>query len=97
MPTLVAVRKNPWLRAFYERLIANGELPKVALTAATRKLLAAVYSVAKNGKPRTRGFPQLNDRELIRLAQGDGISEQSGQRGRVRLFPPRTTRPRPTH
>lgn len=51
MPILTAVRKNAWLKAFYERLIANGKLPKVALTAAMRKLLAAVYSVAKNRKP----------------------------------------------
>jgi len=51
MPTLTAVRKNPWLRAFYQRLIAAGKLPKVALVAAMRKLLHAVYSVAKNRKP----------------------------------------------
>jgi transposase len=51
MPTLVAVRRNPWLRAFYEGLRARGKPPKVALIAAMRKLLAAVYSVAKNRKP----------------------------------------------
>lgn len=51
MPTLVAVRKNPWLHAFYERLCARGKQRKVALIAAMRKLLAAVYSVAKNRKP----------------------------------------------
>jgi transposase len=51
MPTLVAVRKNPWLKAFYDRLIAAGKLPKVALVAALRKLLHAVYSVAKSRKP----------------------------------------------
>ena len=42
MPTLTAVRKNPWLRAYYERLRARGKLPKVALVAAMRKLLIAV-------------------------------------------------------
>jgi transposase len=51
MPTLTAVRKNPWLRAFYERLRAAGKLPKVALCAAMRKLVGAIYSVAKNRKP----------------------------------------------
>ena len=51
MPVLAAVRKNPWLKAFYDRLIARGKLPKVALTAALRKLLLAVYSVAKNRRP----------------------------------------------
>ncbi len=53
MPTLTAVRKNPWLKAYYERLRARGKLPKVALVAAMRKLLCAVYSVAKSGKPFT--------------------------------------------
>jgi transposase len=51
MPTLAAVRCNPWLRAYYERLRANGKPAKLALVAAMRKLLVAVYSVAKNRKP----------------------------------------------
>jgi transposase len=42
MPTLVAVRKNPWLRARYDRLLAAGKRPKVALVACMRKLLTAV-------------------------------------------------------
>ncbi len=51
MPTLTAVRKNPWLRAYYERLRARGKLPKVAVVAAMRKLLIAVYAVAKHRRP----------------------------------------------
>jgi transposase len=51
MPTLVAVKHNPWLRAHYERLRARGKLPKVALIACMRKLLDAVYSVAKHRRP----------------------------------------------
>ena len=51
MPTLVAVRKNPWLRAHYDRLLAAGKRPKVALVACMRKLLTAVYSVARNRRP----------------------------------------------
>ena len=51
MPTLTAVKRNPWLRTFYEGLRARGKLAKVALVAAMRKLLAAIYSVAKNRKP----------------------------------------------
>jgi transposase len=58
MPTLVAVRKNPWLRAHYERLLAAGKRPKVALVACMRKLLAAVYSVARTGKPFVPHLPQ---------------------------------------
>ncbi|MGH7565346.1 MAG: transposase, partial [Gemmatimonadota bacterium] len=53
MPTLVAVRRNPWLRAYYEHLISRGKLPKVALIAAMRKLLVAVYWVAVHRQPFT--------------------------------------------
>lgn len=51
MPTLTAVQRNPWLKAHYERLRARGKLPKVALVACMRKLLGAVYSVAKHRRP----------------------------------------------
>lgn len=48
MPTLTAVKRNPWLKAYYDGLVARGKLPKVALVASMRKLLHAVYFVAKN-------------------------------------------------
>ena len=51
MPVLTAVRRNAWLRAFYERLRAAGKPAKLALVAALRKLMHAVYSVAKNRRP----------------------------------------------
>jgi len=51
MPTLLAVRKNPWLRAHYEHLLAAGKRPKVAIVACMRKLLGAIYSVARNRRP----------------------------------------------
>jgi transposase len=51
MPTLTAVRFNPWLRAHYQRLRARGKLPKVALVACMHKLLLAIYTVAKHRKP----------------------------------------------
>jgi transposase len=50
MPTLTAVKRSPWLRSFYRRLIAAGKPPKVALLASMRKLITAVYSVAKHRK-----------------------------------------------
>jgi transposase len=58
MPVLGAVRRNAWLRAFYERLRTAGKPPKLALVAAMRKLLHAVYSVAKHRK---RFEPRLAD------------------------------------
>ena len=51
MPVLGAVRRNPWLRSFYERLRAAGKPAKLALLAAMRKLMHAIYSVARNRKP----------------------------------------------
>ena len=47
MATLVAVRHNPVLRAFYERLVAAGKRKKVALVAAMRKLLGMLNAMAK--------------------------------------------------
>jgi transposase len=57
MPVLAAVRKNAWLRAYYDGLIARGKLPKVALVAAMRKLLHAVYSVATHRRPFVSHLP----------------------------------------
>lgn len=51
MPTLTAVKRNPWLKAFYERLIARGKPPKVALVAAMRKLFHAIHAVARTRRP----------------------------------------------
>jgi transposase len=50
MPVLKAVRLNPWLRAYYDRLVSRRKPRKVALVAAIRKLLAAVWSIARNRK-----------------------------------------------
>jgi transposase len=57
MPTLTAVRKNAWLRAHYQRLLARGKLPKVALVACMHKLVLAVYSLAKHRKPFVAQLP----------------------------------------
>jgi transposase len=51
MATLVAVRHNPVLRTYYERLLAAGKRKKVALVAAMRKLLTMLNAIAKHGLP----------------------------------------------
>ena len=51
MPTLRAVRHNPWLKAFYDRLVAAGKPKKVAIIASMRKLLGAIMSVARTKTP----------------------------------------------
>lgn len=47
MATLVAVRHNPVLRAFYQRLVAAGKPKKVALVAAMHKLLTILNTLIK--------------------------------------------------
>jgi transposase len=51
MAALSAVRHNPVLRAFYERLIAAGKPPKVALVACMRKLLVILNAMARDQAP----------------------------------------------
>ncbi len=49
MATLTAVRHNPPLKAFYDKLVAAGKRKKVALVAAMRKLLGMLNAIAKYG------------------------------------------------
>jgi transposase len=51
MGTLVAVRHNPVLKAFYERLCRAGKVKKVALIACMRKLLTILKAMVKHHKP----------------------------------------------
>lgn len=51
MPTLVATRYNPVIKAFYDRLLAQGKQKKVALTACMRKLLVILNAILKTGQP----------------------------------------------
>jgi transposase len=51
MAALVASRRNPVIRAVYERLRAAGKPAKVALTACMRKLLTILNAIARSGTP----------------------------------------------
>jgi transposase len=51
MSTLVAVRDNPVLQAFYERLRAKGKAAKLALTACMRKLLTILNAMVTHQTP----------------------------------------------
>ena len=50
-PALTASRRNPVIKAFYERLIAAGKCPKVALVACMRKLLTVLNAMVRTNKP----------------------------------------------
>jgi transposase len=51
MAALVASRRNPTIRTFYQRLRDSGKPPKVALTACMRKLLTTLNAMARTGTP----------------------------------------------
>jgi transposase len=51
MAALVAARHNPQIRTFYQRLLAAGKPPKVALVACMRKLLLICNAVLRSHTP----------------------------------------------
>jgi len=51
MATLSAVRHNPSLHTFYQRLRDNGKPAKVALVAATRKLATILNALVRDDRP----------------------------------------------
>jgi transposase len=51
MAAVTASTHNPVLRPFYERLIAKGKPPKVALIAVLRRLVVFANAVLKSGQP----------------------------------------------
>lgn len=50
MPTLVAVRHNPVLKAYYTGLISRGKCKMVALIAVMRKLICILNTMVKNNQ-----------------------------------------------
>lgn len=64
MGTLTAVRCNPVIREFYQRLIKAGKAPKVALTASMRKLLVILNSMIKHKTPWRNDYA-LNKYKLL--------------------------------
>jgi transposase len=51
LPAIVAMRVNPMLRVFAERLRAKGKRPKVVITAVMRKLLLLAWTLLRTGQP----------------------------------------------
>jgi transposase len=51
MAALVATRRNPVIRAFYQHLCQAGKAKKLALTACMRKLLTILNAMLKSGTP----------------------------------------------
>jgi transposase len=59
MAALVAARRNPVLRAFYERLVEAGKPKKVALTACMHKLLTILNAMIRHRTPWSVGHHAL--------------------------------------
>lgn len=51
MATLTAVRLNPVIKAFYQRLLERHKIKQVALVACMRKLLTIVNAMIRNNQP----------------------------------------------
>jgi transposase len=51
MATLTAIKHNPTIRVFHQRLVAAGRPGKVALTAAMRKLLTILNAMLRDHRP----------------------------------------------
>lgn len=49
MATLTSIQHNPVIRAFYQRLVAQGKHKKVALTACIRKMLIILNAMVRDG------------------------------------------------
>jgi transposase len=51
MASLSAIRHNPVMKAFYERLVAGGKLKKVALVAVMHKMLTRLNAMRRDRQP----------------------------------------------
>ncbi|BCU11141.1 hypothetical protein MAN88_17050 [Microcystis aeruginosa] len=51
MGAVVAMRHNPVIKAFYERLVGRGKSKKLALTACVRKILVILNAMVRPNQP----------------------------------------------
>jgi transposase len=56
MPAMCAVKHNPVIKKFAERLAERGKPPKLILGAVMRKLVRIIFGVIKSGKPFDPGY-----------------------------------------
>ena len=70
MPALVAARREPHFRAYYEHLLARGKAKMQALVAVMRKLLHAIYGMFRHQLP-------FDGSKVYRLPQAVAASSAS--------------------
>ena len=76
MPALTAVRVNPTLKPFYERLKPKKAKPMVAVVAVQRKLLCLMYSLWKNECFYDAEFEQKKVARVKALATQDRVKNE---------------------
>jgi len=62
MATRAAIRSNPAIRGFYQRLIAAGKVDKVALTACMHKFLCILNAMVRHGVPWQRTYLAIDNK-----------------------------------
>ncbi len=65
MAALVAIRFNPPIKAFYERLIQKGKLKKVAITACMHKLLIFLNAMMRNNQTWRHEVSPLGQPQIV--------------------------------
>lgn len=60
MAAISAIRSNPVIKAFYERLIARGKPHKVAVIACMRKMLTILNAMARSNTPWAPALQRVN-------------------------------------
>jgi transposase len=51
MGAIVAIRHNPIIKSFYERLVERGKPKKLAITACVHKMLVILNAMVRDHKP----------------------------------------------
>ncbi|CAN5367072.1 hypothetical protein BH23BAC2_BH23BAC2_19170 [soil metagenome] len=74
MPSMTAVRLNPTLKVFYERLKPKKIKPMIALVAVQRKLLILMYTLWKNERNSDPKYEQKKQQDPKDLAAQDRFS-----------------------
>jgi len=69
MPALVAMRHNPLIQTFCQRLRERGKCSMVIVGAVMRKLLHLAYGVLKSGQPFNPNYLQANPNYLQEIGQ----------------------------
>ena len=57
LSAMVAIRYNPDIKRFYERLLGTGKHKKVALTACIRKIVTALNAMLRDNRPWQPSLP----------------------------------------